>query len=606
MTNLKCMLYILCVFFLKNTEAQDYKQFFIEIQDEDLVPEVSHTYDGVKINSTRTIYKELNNIFNLYEIYSSEKVFKSSQKASLQNIYLIKCNDLELMNELYANYRNYYPRVEDANVEPLTLPDDFGVFGGYTSVDQDELTYIRGPEAWDITTGSSDVIIGISDNNVQPLHEDFVGKIQHVFGNNYPDSSSSQHGSFVSSVASANTNNNLGMSAIGYDSSIYSATNNWVNGVDTLSLMPGVKVINTAWISSAMPEMYNEIVEDRGIVVVASAGNAQPNADAYINPAAFKNVISVSAIGHHTASFYRGSNFWEVVEDSHEIKLNGEVFVFQHNDSVDIVAPAYGILLADPRFGLDTYLDNGIGTSYASPMVSGTIALMFSVNYCIDPKEVESILKLTAVKIDDLPANLQYSGKLGAGKLDAYEAVKMAKDMADEFGTVEVKDRVLYRWFYKLETAPYEIKMINNDVTGNARLKFKARNNIEILSGDYYPESGGYIDLSIDENLVLDDCPPPSSTSSRISSKSVKKIEDIRNKLKLYPNPTNGNINVSLEEDYLDEIIITSLAGVKLIQINNLKETSCKIDLNSLKRGFYVANVLLKSGERYVKIVVKN
>ncbi|GAL72662.1 hypothetical protein [Jejuia pallidilutea] len=62
-------------------------------------------------------------------------------------------------------------------------------------------------------------------------------------------------------------------------------------------------------------------------------------------------------------------------------------------------------------------------------MVSGTVALMLDVNYCLDPKEVETILKLTAVKIDTLPQNIQYYGKLGAGKLDAYEAVKMAKDM---------------------------------------------------------------------------------------------------------------------------------------------------------------------------------
>lgn len=42
---------------------------------------------------------------------------------------------------------------------------------------------------------------------------------------------------------------------------------------------------------------------------------------------------------------------------------------------------------------------------------------------------------------------LQYYGKLGAGKSDAY-------------GTVEVKDRLFYcNWFYKLVTALFEIKM---------------------------------------------------------------------------------------------------------------------------------------------------
>ncbi|GAL68869.1 hypothetical protein JCM19301_2080 [Jejuia pallidilutea] len=230
---------------------------------------------------------------------------------------------------------------------------------------------------------------------------------------------------------------------------------------------------------------------------------------------------------------------------------------------------------------------------------------MLDVNYCLDPKEVETILKLTAVKIDTLPQNIQYYGKLGAGKLDAYEAVKMAKDMADTYGTVEVKDRILYRWFYKLETAPYEIKMINNDVTGNARLKFKARNNIEILSGDYYPNTGGYIDLSINETLALDCPPPPFNTSKQINNKVYNDNNEVlgASSFSIYPNPTSGLLNISCKDE-IKKIIISDITGKTIYSKSNVDLKESTINISKFQSGIYVVSVETNSGEtKNIKIV---
>lgn len=70
--------YVLFVFGWMSTlqsSAQNYEQFFVQISDATLIPDASHTYNGVKINSTQTIYKTLNNLINAYEIYSVESVF---------------------------------------------------------------------------------------------------------------------------------------------------------------------------------------------------------------------------------------------------------------------------------------------------------------------------------------------------------------------------------------------------------------------------------------------------------------------------------------------------------------------------------------------------
>lgn len=521
-------------------QAQSNPSFYVEVPNSNFIPIVTH---DIKTN-TRIAYmssgnRSLDALINSYKIYKSQHVFTNSQHPMLQNIYLIECDDITLMTDLSNSYLNLYPRTEDAFRESLALPNDFGTTGGYTGDDQEELNFIRAQEAWDITTGSNNIYIGIADTNYQTQNRDLIGTLDVVYGNNNPNApSQNQHGTKVACIAACNTNNNFGMSSIGYNSYI-KATTGFTSGLNYMYNLPGIKVMNASWGGassnppSITPYLY-ELINDNDIVMIAAAGNGrafgQWNSTAYYSPASYKHVISVSGIGHSNETYITGFGLHETFPDHHEYTIDGVPRSYQHNDSIDIVAPSYGI-------SLPVYIPNqepvnymaGQGTSYAAPMVAGTVALMFDVNYCLKPNEVETILKLTAVKIDNLPQNIQYYGKLGAGKLDAYEAVKMAKDMADPFGTVEVKDRILYRpWFYKLETAPYEIKMTNNSITQGSKLKFRARNNIEILSGKYSPGTGGYVDLQIDENLSLNNCSPPPSGSrmSNIENLSQsKKIE---------------------------------------------------------------------------------
>ena len=67
----------------------------------------------------------------------------------------------------------------------------------------------------------------------------------------------------------------------------------------------------------------------------------------------------------------------------------------------------------------------GSGTSYASPIVAGTVGLMIAANLVFTNVEIEYILKNTSVFIDDL--TLVYAGLIG-GRLNAAAAVTMAKD----------------------------------------------------------------------------------------------------------------------------------------------------------------------------------
>jgi len=118
---------------IKSLNAQNEPSFFAKILDANYIPAVSHDSNGNKIDSTNTGNSSLDALINSFEIYSNDRVFKSSKKESLKNIYQIVCNNIELMKELQNSYSNIYTRLEDVNGEALVLPNDFGTTGGYTN-----------------------------------------------------------------------------------------------------------------------------------------------------------------------------------------------------------------------------------------------------------------------------------------------------------------------------------------------------------------------------------------------------------------------------------------------------------------------------------------
>ncbi len=616
----KILLFLL-LFIYGSLLSQETYSFYLKAPNKDNIPIVTHSRNGYRKEYSKTKNNSLDKLLNSYKVFSCKKVFKNSKKSSLQNIYLIECNDSTLINQLKTKYKQFYTLIENAQGETLGshIPNDYSTNGTYTG-NQIELDYIRATEAWDISKGSSNIKIGIADTNFNPDHEDLLNTLSIEVNPNSNNVNGDIHGTRVSSFAAANTNNNgIGLSSIGYNSYIFAGVGLNMSTLDELSRLQGVKVVNASWLilgttstdgtlnqtASIYKDVIDDIVNENKVVVIASAGNGETNPgnpNSYVFPASYKDVISVSSIGHRNATWW---NTYESFLDGHEYLYNNQIRSHQHNDSVDIVAPGYGMHSVNPWTSGVSYNFGQTGTSYAGPIVAGTVALMFDINYCIDPKEVETILKLTAVKIDTLPQNLLYYGKLGAGKLDAYEAVKMTKDMADTYGTVEVKDRILYRpWFYKLETAPYEIKMTNNDVTGGSKLKFKARNNIEILSGDYYPDTGGYIDLSIDSNLDLD-CPPPSSSGSVTTTQERNTLGISKSRLLVFPNPTVGILNIINEED-LSEITITDITGKTVYYMRDINRKELQINTVNFNSGVYFMKTKMKSGEIISTKIIKD
>ena len=347
-----------------------------------------------------------NAAISLLNITNIQKALPSSRTASLTKVYEVSCDcDVVDLYTILTNKVSVVSKVEYAPVyQTLETPDDYTL-----SVSSPwALDLIGAQNAWNITTGDANVVIAVSDQNYFENHEELVGKVVHY---DHTNTASQGHGTAVATLAAGATNNTLGKSAIGYNSSLALYRMNYNEVLD--ASYAGAKVVNLSWTSGCSFNQYLQDVMDEvynnGTFIIASAGNGSTcgGAENVVYPAAYDKVFAVTSIGEN---------------DNHERTAGNPNSTHQHNASVDLSAPGYDVpITAAPGWYL-----TGSGTSYASPIVAGTVGLMIAANPCLTNIEIEYILKNTSIFIDDL--NPAYAGLIGQGRLNAAAAVEMAKD----------------------------------------------------------------------------------------------------------------------------------------------------------------------------------
>jgi len=288
------------------------------------------------------------------------------------------------------------------------------------------LDLIQAAEAWDISCGSAAIKVGIVDNAVWTSHPDLADKIvaqrDVVYGTNNanPPAAGNQsdwsHGTHVSGLVGASTNNGIGIASIGYNVSLIAvkaANNSSPNSISggyqgiQWAANNGADVINLSWGGPGFSQTNQNLINsvyNMGVVLLAAAGNDNVSTPHY--PSNYQNVISVASIDYNDqkSDF---SNF---------------------NSSVDISSPG-GICSPGPAGVLSSVWNTTsmgnyeayIGTSMACPVAAGLAALVLSVNPNLTPAQVEQILESNA---DDISAqNPTYIGMLGAGRINAFRSV---------------------------------------------------------------------------------------------------------------------------------------------------------------------------------------
>jgi len=318
---------------------------------------------------------------------------------------------------------------------PCDLPNDWsyrswGVHndGSYGVADAD----IDAREAWNITTGSRDVVVAVIDTGVDWDHPDLNGNLwvneaeqngtagvddDHngyvddmigwdVVDNDNNPNDSDGHGTHVSGIVGAVGDNGTGIVGVNWRVSLMGlrylgpyggSTSDAVEAIE-YAVDNGADVINASWGSTGYSYSIRDAISyanDHDVLFVAASGNEGRNSNSQgFYPASYNlpNIVSVASTTYNDR-LASSSNYGSA--------------------SVDLGAPGEPIYSTYPD---DSYAWLS-GTSMASPAVAGAAALALSVNSSVGAQEMKELLMSTTDPLNALQGLTVSGGRLNVNAL---------------------------------------------------------------------------------------------------------------------------------------------------------------------------------------------
>ncbi len=313
-------------------------------------------------------------------------------------------------------------------------------------------------DAHDLSTGNSDAIVAIVDSGIDMDHSDLLpniwvnlgedangdgeldeddendedddrnGKVDDFWGwdfldrDGYPHDSDRSgwrgHGTHCAGIASAKTNNRIGVASVGYDCTILPVRTGsegtvryGYQGIE-YAVRAGAHVISCSWGGYQSAGWARDVINnayENDVLVLCASGN--DNTDREHFPSAYENVVSVAAT------------------NSNDVKANFS----NYGDHVDISAPGVQIR--------STFLGNRYsymsGTSMACPFAAGVAVLIRAAIPDADVDEVRELLLEGADDITDVNQN-RYEGLLGSGRINAYNSLILGQRPMPAIGQLEI------------------------------------------------------------------------------------------------------------------------------------------------------------------------
>ncbi|HEY8270713.1 MAG TPA: S8 family serine peptidase, partial [Pseudobdellovibrionaceae bacterium] len=306
-------------------------------------------------------------------------------------------------------------------------PNEWGI-QGLSGVD------INAETAWNLSTGSKNVIVAIIDSGMNYNHPDLKenawvniaelngkpnvdddsnGFVDDIYGydffNNKADPlDDNGHGTHIAGIIGANGNNKYGVSGVNWNVKIMPIkfTNNKIQGSlegaiqgIQYAVKMGAHIINASWGSENASEILSSAIREAGeknVLFIAAAGNNSRDNDSKITkpvyPASFNlpSIISVASIDQKGGL----SNF----------SCFGA-------ERVHLAAPGENIW--------STWIDGSYkkqsGTSMAAPFVAGVAALLLSHEPNLTAIELKERLIKTAAPLKNLKGKVLSQGRVDAG-----------------------------------------------------------------------------------------------------------------------------------------------------------------------------------------------
>jgi subtilisin family serine protease len=244
---------------------------------------------------------------------------------------------------------------------------------------------IDAPEAWDVLTAASNIVVAVLDTGVRHTHEDlaenmWINPIDGGYGfnaftgtNNPADDH--RHGTLMAGIIGAVGNNGLGVAGVAWRVQLMAckAFDSTGNGSDSgiiacidYARNNGARVISASFDGPGFSQSVSNAVRsagDSGIIFVASAGNLSTNIDATPRYPAALQLDNVVAVAYTTRNDTLGflSNYGAT--NVHLAAPGDQIYSTSHTSDSAYFPPSFL---------------NVAGTSYAAAYVAGAFALMIA------------------------------------------------------------------------------------------------------------------------------------------------------------------------------------------------------------------------------------
>ena len=305
----------------------------------------------------------------------------------------------------------------------------------YIEQQEDALTLINAYEAWEIYSGDSNVVIGISDNGIDQFHPDLRDNIAinkkeiannsidddnngfiddyngfnldgayagQLWGNTYVDD---DHGTLAAGIAGADFNNGIGVAGIGGKSKIFPIkigtedldSQYTAFGYESIlfAARVGLKVLSCSWgteaIYSELEQMIINYAVANDVAIVAAGGNLYKQEQVTkFYPAGYKGVLGVGVVS----------------------PFDSEISISALGSQTRIMAPASGNYTTTLN---NKYTNTTGATSFATPIVAGAVALARGKYPELNATQV---LELVRQSVDDLSEKRVFHKELTPGRLN--------------------------------------------------------------------------------------------------------------------------------------------------------------------------------------------
>ena len=371
-----------------------------------------------------------------------------------------KLGDVQVSEPIYEKAIIGYSPMKMKEVFSLSVETDDPQYSGqwhYNNTGQTGGTVdadVDLPEAWNLETGNSDIIVAVTDGGIDINHEDLAanmwvntaevpgngidddgnGYVDDINGYGFGDDTGAipadPHGTHVGGTVAAVTNNGVGVSGV-------AGGNGTGDGVRLMSCASfgitanagfaetytygadmGAVISQNSW-GYTNPGVFEQAVLDAIDYFIAEAGF-----DEFGNPnGPMQGGIVIFAAGNDGSDDQWYPGIYEPVLAVGGTDHNDNQYTSSNRgDWVELAAPAVNVLSTTPG---NTY-SSFTGTSMACPHVSGVAGLIISQNTgSITPDQVWARLVQTT---DPLPG-LEF---LGSGRLNAFAALQEDDGVAPE------------------------------------------------------------------------------------------------------------------------------------------------------------------------------